>query len=160
MDWNRLVTWSLSGNLQGRQSKVFVPKKHLNSRIADEGLILLGKKPIRFLGRSMSVKTIEHRFHRHEWALMTFICSLCEFMKFSRAAKATGSRPARKYNPRKRPEEDCHKCRKYREDNNWQVDVRSFCSCCFLLRHFVYRSACCVGGVTTQNAWRSGRKPP
>ena len=62
--------------------------------------------------------------NEHWWLLY---CSLCEFMKFSRAAKATGSRPARKYNPRKRPEEDCHKCRKYREDDNWQVDVRSFC---------------------------------
>ena len=168
MDWNRLVTLSLSGTLQGRQSKVWVKKTHLNSRIADDGLTLLGKKPIRFLGRSMSVKAIEHRFHHHEliqlWMsiddIIIVVCASSwnlvgqpKLLEVELPENITQERGQRRIATNVGSTERT-------TTGRWMLGAFVGHSCCFLLRHFVYRSACCVGGVTTQNAWRSGRKPP
>lgn len=61
----------------------------------DHGFSALGMRPIRFLNRKMSLKSVEH--------------SLCEFSNFCRAAKM-GVVRGRKYSPRYRREEGCEVC--------------------------------------------------
>jgi len=75
------------------------------ARIADYGLPHLGKQPVRFLNRRLSVKAVEH--------------SLCEFFKFSRAAK-NGTETGRRYKPRERIEEKCDTCGGPRGGRDWK----------------------------------------
>jgi len=75
------------------------------ARIADYGLPHLGKQPVRFLNRRLSVKAVEH--------------SLCEFFKFSRAAK-NGTETGRRYKPRERIEEKCDTCGSLRGGRDWK----------------------------------------
>jgi len=75
------------------------------ARIADYGLPHLGKQPVKFLNRRLSVKAVEH--------------SLCEFFKFSRAVK-NGTEKGRRYKPRERMEEKCDTCGSFRGGRDWK----------------------------------------
>merc|ERR550525_697075 len=75
------------------------------ARIADYGLPHLGKQPVKFLNRRLSVKAVEH--------------SLCEFFKFSRAVK-NGTEKGRRYKPRERVEEECDTCGGLRGGRDWK----------------------------------------
>jgi len=75
------------------------------ARIADYGLPHLGKQPVKFLNRRLSVKAVEH--------------SLCEFFKFSRAVK-NGTEKGRRYKPRERMEEKCDTCGSLRGGRDWK----------------------------------------
>jgi hypothetical protein len=67
------------------------------AQLADYGLEALGLPPLRFLGRRLSVKAVEH--------------SLCEYFKFARAARrAGGTVSGRRYQPAGRPEAVCGEC--------------------------------------------------
>jgi len=84
------------------------------ARIADYGLPHLGEQPVRFLNRRLSVKAVEH--------------SLCEFFKFTRAAK-NGVERGRRYKPRKRLLETCDNCQGNRGGRDWKECIlcsRSF----------------------------------
>ena len=76
------------------------------ARIADYGLPCMGEQAVKFLNRRLSVKAVEH--------------SLCEFFKFTRAAK-NGVERGRRYKPRKILVETCDICRGKRGGRDWKV---------------------------------------
>lgn len=88
------------------------------ARIADYGLPHLGEPAVKFLNRRLSVKAVEH--------------SLCEFFKFTRAAK-NGIERGRRYKPREISVETCDNCGGKRGARDWKeciLCLRSFHTDC------------------------------